>query len=211
MFTPARFLGLVILGLSVGLFALAEPPPRERPVRSGVAAILKLAENLEGKSVSLQARSIVQEYEDTCQISVVFSMKRLGGVGIGSAVQAGHKDSIEHLVRDWSGAKPPTREELQTHQKDLLRVARVLKAMAELAPHRMFLMSPRDSKGKAQTAEDWRQMTRDFKESTRDLHDAVEDRAPASAREAAVRLQQTCYTCHKLVSPNAGTAIRGGN
>lgn len=211
MFTPTRFLGIVMLGLGLGLVAAAQPPAPEQPVGSGVAAILKLADNLEGKDVSLRAKTIVKDHEDSCGISVVFSMKSSGGLGIGSAVQAGHKDSIEHLVRDWSGDKPPTREELQTHQKDLLQVARVLQAMAELAPHRMMRMRSRDSQGKEQTAEDWRKMTGEFQGSTRDLRDAIQQNDPAEARGAAVRLQQACYTCHKLVGLKVGTGFLGDN
>jgi hypothetical protein len=136
MFTPTRFPAILVLGLGVGLFASAQPEAPTEETRPAVTAILKLAANLDRGDTSREARKIVAVH-DSCDLSSVFSMKRRGGVGIGSAVKAGHKDSIEHLVRNWSGAQPPTREEVETHRQDLLQVAQVLQAMAELAPYRM--------------------------------------------------------------------------
>jgi hypothetical protein len=139
----------------------------------------------------------VVEY-DGCEISQVFTLKRprRGGLGIGSAVKAGHKDSIDDLVRGWSGPRPPTRDELETHQQDLLQVARVLQAMAELAPFRAQIYVPRDNKP---MAESWQQVSAEFKVVTRALRDAIERTDPAETRRVAVRLQRTCSTCHKLI------------
>src|SRR5262249_28577196 len=123
MFTATRILGSVALGLGLALVAAAQPAPK--PPRPAVAALLKLADDLEGKDVPLRAKKIVEEH-DSCSISQVFTLGQHGGAGIGSAVKAGHRNSLDNLVRNWSGNRPPTREELETHQKDLLRAARVL-------------------------------------------------------------------------------------
>ena len=193
MFTPSRVLGIVGLGLGLALYAAAQPAPK--PPRPAVAAILKLADDLDGKDVPLRARKIVEEH-DSCSISQVFTLGQRGGAGVGSAVKAGHKDSIEDLVRNWSGSRPPTREELQTHQKDLLRVARVVQAMAEVAPFRVVIYVPKEDKKKA---EEWRKVSADFKVVARAFRDGIEKAAPAEARKAAVRLQRTCSSCHQLV------------
>src|SRR5262245_61539685 len=111
MFTSARLLGIGIVGLGLVLVAAAQLPAPAQDVGSGVAAILELADNLDGKDASRKAKKIVEDHEETCGISVAFSLRTNGGVGIGSAARAGHKDSIEHLVRDWSGDRPPTQEE----------------------------------------------------------------------------------------------------
>ena len=65
-------------------------------------------ETLDRHGLGRRAKKIVDEL-DACEVSRVFTLKRprRGGVGIGSAVKAGHKDSIEDLVRDWSGPRPP--------------------------------------------------------------------------------------------------------
>src|SRR5262245_11497600 len=157
MFTPARFLAILALSLGVGLVADAQTGPPPRKINPTVAAVLKLADNLEREDVCLQAKKIVEEM-DACAISQVFTLRRPrgGGPGIGSAVKAGHKDSIEDLVRNWSGSRPPTREELQTHRKDLVQVARVLQAMAEVAPFRVNIYVPKENK---QKVEAWRKVS----------------------------------------------------
>jgi hypothetical protein len=192
MLTPTRILGIVALGLGLVLVAAAQPAPK--PPRPAVAAILKLADDLEAKDVPLRARKIVEEH-DSCSISQVFTLGQRGGAGVGSAVKAGHKNSLEDLVRNWSGNRPPTREELDTHQKDLLRAARVLQTMAELAPFRLpHIGIPVNEK----RTEEWRKVSAEFKEVTRDLRDSIERTDPTEARKAAVRLQQTCNACHKV-------------
>jgi hypothetical protein len=197
MVTLGRFLGILALGLGVALAASAEPRPPERSLSPTVAAVKTLADNLDRADVALQAKKIVDEL-DACEVSRVFALTRprRGGVGIGSAVKAGHKDSIEDLIRDWSGARPPTKEELQTHQKDLLQVARVLQAMAEVAPFRVAIYVPENN---ANMAKDWRKVSAEFRMVTRALRDAIEKTDQAATRQVAVRLQRTCGACHSLV------------
>jgi hypothetical protein len=196
MFGPARVLGILALGACATLVASAQPGTPANNLGPTVAAVLKLADNLDRADVSAQAKKMVSDL-DACEMSRVFGQKtpQRGGVGIGSAVKAGHKDSIEELVQDWSGPKPPTREELKTHRKDLLRVARVMQAMAELAPHRFDLYRPLNNK---KWDQDWRQVSAQFKTTSQALHDAIEKVDPAETRQVAVRMQQTCNACHQL-------------
>lgn len=196
MFTLARALGILLLGTVAALTATAQPGTPERTLRPTPAAVLKLSNCLDRADVAVEAKRMVDEL-DACEMSQVFTLKRQrrGGLGIGSAVKAGHKDSIEELVQDWAGPKPPTREELQTHQKDLLQAVRVMQAMAELAPYRSHIYLPRNNE---KMAEEWRQVSAEFKTTSRALHDAIEKADPARTRQVAVQLQRTCYACHKL-------------
>lgn len=197
MFTRARLLGILAVGLGLALAASAQTGTPETNFSPTIRAVLKLADSLDRDDVPIQAKRIVDEL-DACEVSRVFTLKRprRGGVGIGSAVQAGHKDSIEELVRDWSGAKPPTKAELQTHQADLLQMSRVLRAMAELAPYRQTIYMPPNNQ---KMAESWQQVCGEFKTVTRALHDAIEKTDQAETRQSAVQLQRTCTACHKLV------------
>ena len=197
MFTSVRFVGTVAVGFGLGLVATAQQGTPGTNVNPTVAAVIKLADNLDRPDVSLQAKKMVEEL-DACAMSLVFTLKRPrgGGVGIGSAVKAGHKDSIEDLVRNWSGPRPPTREELQTHRKDLLRAARVMQAMAELAPFRVHIYVPKQNE---KQVVEWRKVSAEFKVVTRALRDGIEKTEPAETRKAAVRLQRTCSSCHQLV------------
>jgi len=196
MFTRTRFLGALLLGLGLGLLAVAQPAAQQKP-RRAVDAILELSDNLDRPDVSARAKKIVEDY-DSCDISSVFVARSSGrgGAGIGSAVQAGHRDRIDALVQDWAGPRPPTRAELKAHRKDLLKVARVLQTMAELAPYRMPGFQPRE---KQQKAEQWRNVSAEFKSVTRELRDTIESRDPAEVRKTAIRLQRTCAACHQLV------------
>src|SRR5262245_31412136 len=124
------FTGLFTLSGLIG--AQAAP---DRPREEAVLAILKLADNLKAKDVAARAEKIVKEY-DSCGVSVIFRLRRHGGAGVGSIAKTPNENSIDYLVRRWAGNGPPTKEELEKHQGDLAKTARVLQAMAELAPFR---------------------------------------------------------------------------
>jgi len=196
MCVSARLAGVFVLGFGLALGATAQPQGQKQEFRPAIAAILKLADSLDASDVAEHAKKIVDTH-DSCDISQVFTPRRnnRGGPGIGSAVKAGHLDAISALVADWSGTKPPTQKELETHQTDLLKVARVLQAMAELAPYRGPLVLPR---GNEKKAEEWRAVSAQFKTVTRDLRDAVQKADAAETRKVAVRLQQTCNACHAV-------------
>src|SRR5262245_36816928 len=164
--TPMRSLFLPFLGLLtlVAGMCAAEPAVQDRPQRAAVKAILQLADNLDVGDVAKRAQALVAAH-DSCEISSVFRPRKYGGAGIGSAAATPAVNSIDHLVQRWSGTSPPTREELEKHQADLARTARVLRAMAELAPFR----TPGFKKGDPRI-EEWQQVARDFKAVTRELH-----------------------------------------
>jgi hypothetical protein len=98
-------------------------------------------------------------------------------------------------VSNWAGAKPPRKDELETHRQDLLRVARVLQAMAELAPHRVRPSWLRSDPGRA---EEWRKVSADFKVVTRAFRDSIERGQPSEVRQATLNLQRTCSACHQV-------------
>src|SRR5262249_50684213 len=133
--------GVVGLGLGWGVL-LAEPPP-PNPRTLAQAAILKLSDNLETDDVGERARQIVH-HDASCDISSVFRLKRSGGLGIGKAAEANHTDSIERLVLDFSRRKTTTEAELEQYRDDYLRVAKVMQAMAELAPYRGAPFTPQE-------------------------------------------------------------------
>lgn len=197
MFQRNHVLAALAIGLVLALVGGAQPTAPPSGLSPTVAAVQSLADSLDQGDVARRARKIVEEL-NPCEVSRVFSLRRprRGGVGIGSAVKAGHRDSIEDLILDWSGRKPPTRDELQEHKKDLLRVARVLQSMAELAPYRReTYMPPNNDKMHA----NWQQLCAQFKTVSRDLHEAIDKGEEAQTRQVAVRLQLTCSYCHQLV------------
>jgi hypothetical protein len=77
----------------------------------------------------------------------------------------------------------------------LLKVARVLKVMAAMAPYRLALIVPKDNKQKVAAMN---QVVARFKTVTNDLHDAIALTEPVATRKAAIQLNKTCAACHEL-------------
>ena len=115
---------------------------------------------------------------------------------MGLCNRKGGRIFIDDLVRDWAGAKPPTQKELDTHRMDLVRTARVLQTLAEMAPHRVDIYI---QKNDVQRKEQWFKAAADFKVVTGEFRAALEQADLARTRNSAVKLQQTCTACHKVV------------
>jgi hypothetical protein len=190
MFKSTRFMGVWVLGLSLATTAtIPSAPGKHVPAVQG---IVNLADELDRPNVDARVKQIVDAF-DSCDISRIFGPRKHGGAGIGTAVQAGHGDSIQSLVINWAGVRPPRQQELLEHRKDLLKVARVLKVMAKLAPLRLALVVP---KSDAKRVEAMHKVTAEFRAVTDELHDAIERAEPVATRAAAIRLDKTCNACH---------------
>jgi hypothetical protein len=183
--------GLAGLGLGWGVL-LAEPPPDD-PTKQAQAAILRLSDNLDAQDVSERARLIVRRHT-SCDISSVFVPQRLGGLGIGKATEANHPDSIDRLVRDFARRKTTTEAELERYRDDYVRVAKVMQAMAELAPYRGAPFT----RGNPERAQAWEDVSAEFKQKTAAFRRAVEQADPKQVRLTARSLEATCCACHVL-------------
>jgi hypothetical protein len=188
-----RWLAVGVVGLGLGWSVLpAEPPPDDPRVQTQ-AAIVKLSDNLEARDVGERAKRIVEQY-DSCDISSVFRLKRSGGLGIGKAAEANHVNSVERLVLDFSRKKTTTEAELEQYRDDYVRVAKVMQAMAELAPYR----GPPFTRGVPERVKAWENVSAEFKQKTAAFRRAVEDTDPKRVRTTAQSLEETCCACHVL-------------
>ena len=188
-----RWLAAGAVGLGLGWGVLLAEPPRDDPRKQAQAAIVKLSDNLEAKDVGERAKQIVEQY-DSCDISSVFRRQRGGGLGIGKATGAKHPDSIEGLIADFSRRKTTTEAELEQYRDDYVRVAKVMQAMAELAPYRGTPFT----RGNPERVKAWEEVSADFKQKTAALRRAIEDTDPKRVRVTARSLEQTCGACHVL-------------
>jgi hypothetical protein len=182
---------LTALALLLTLTALSAGQDTSKPnYTPAVKDIVALSQNLEARDVTERAARIVKEH-DSCDISTIF---RPGprGPGIGALAKAGHRNSIEALVKDYA-KKAPTAEELEQNQFDLMRTAKILQAMAELAPHRGPLVT------NPKNLPEWAKVSAEFKVTTREFRDAVQGKDPERVRKAAMSLEGTCNRCHNLV------------
>jgi hypothetical protein len=188
-----RWLAAGVIGLGLGWSVLLAEPPPDNARQKAQAAILKLADNLEGRDVAEQAKQIVKQH-DSCDISSVFRLKRQGGLGIGKAVEANRPDGIDRLVLDFSRRKNTTEAELEQYRDDYLRVARVMQAMAELAPYRGAPFT----RNNPERVQEWAKVSVEFKQKTAAFRRAIEEADPKQVRTTAVSLEQTCCACHNL-------------
>jgi hypothetical protein len=188
-----RWLAVGVVGLGLGWGVLLAEPPPDDPRKLAQGAIVKLSDNLEAKDVGERARQIVQQ-NDSCDISSVFTSQRHGGLGIGKATEAKHPDSIDRLVNDLAHRKTTTEAELEQYRDDYLRVAKVMQAMAELAPYRGAPFT----REKPERVQAWEKVSAEFKQKTAAFRRAVEETDPKLVRTTAQSLQQTCFACHNL-------------
>lgn len=180
----------IILG---GALLAAAPMPEGDPRIQAQKAILALADNLGAKDVAERAKKIVAEF-DSCDISTIFQNRQRKGLGIGKLTELGFPDSVDHLVRQLSHRKTTTEADFENYRADYLRVAKVLQAMAELAPHRGAEFTRNDP----QRVANWQRVSAEFKTRTAAFRQAIEQADPKQVRLSVAALQQTCYACHNL-------------
>jgi hypothetical protein len=183
---------LFLTALFLGLGSLA-PAGEESPERAAQRDILALADNLDHPDAAIMAQNIVTTH-DSCSISSVFAVRERGGLGIGSLAKVHQRNSVERLVNDYA-RKPPSREELETHQADLDRTARTILAMSELAPHR----NPYADKPDSKQSREWQRVAAEFKVKATEFRAAVNCKEPERVKKAANNLTHTCCDCHSLL------------
>ena len=182
---------IVMFGLAWNMLPADPPPDRSKETQ---AAIVELSQHLGEKDVSDRAKKIVQDFKSD-EISSIFVRKEGGGLGIGSLTQVTQQDSIERLVVQLARRKNITEAELDQYQADYAKVAKVMQAMAQLAPHRATEKIRRDEK----LLKQWLETAADFQKKTADFRQAVEERDPKKVRTSALNLRHTCCDCHSQV------------
>jgi len=189
---PKRWLA-AILGLSLAAVTVAAPLPKKKdPQKAAQDAIVYLSERLDSPKVEELAKQIVREHESD-NISSIFMLKSRGGLGTGYAPLA-QRDGIEVLIQTLA-RRAQTKENLEKARAELVRTARIMQAMAELAPHRLALF-PRTAGG--QHAKEAREVSTEFEAATAEFREAVVEGDPTRVRTAATKLNNSCCHCHSV-------------
>jgi hypothetical protein len=195
-----RLLAIAFTGVGLGFGALAIGQTfftsLEADKRAAAQnAILRLGEHLGDKDVADQAKKIVQQHASE-DISSVFKLKAKGGLGIGKLIEVSTSpDGIERFLIRLQNRKTITEAEIEKYSADYLRVARVMQAMAELAPFR----AQEHVQKSERLSKEWRDVAFEFKEGAANFRRAVEEKDPKKLRLAARRMETTCCNCHNLV------------
>jgi hypothetical protein len=196
----ARLLSASFVGLCLGIGALAAGEPSstsaEQKRAAAQKAIIQLGDMIGEACAAQRAKQIVADH-DSEDISSVFGNKPWGGLGVGKLAQNGlPRDSIERLINTLSRRKNITETEIEKYLDDYVRVAKVLQAMAELAPFR----ATENVKKSESLSKEWQEVARQFKEGALNFRKAVDGKDPKKLRLAAEKLQDTCCHCHGLAS-----------
>lgn len=189
MITKRRILGALLLGLATA--TVWGSPATTESERKAQQAIVELSKQLGDPDVARRAKGIVTKH-DSQDISSIFVPRRHGGLGTGKLAEAGFPDGIEGLLSMLS-RKPLEQETLKKHRGDLVRVVRIIQAMAELAPHRAVRFPPGDRR-----IQEWQDVSARFKARAQDLRDALMAFDTNHIRLAARELHHTCCDCHSL-------------
>ena len=174
--------------------ALLSAPARgrdddEKEIKQAAEAVKKLAGNLDAKNVEQQAAAIAKA-NDIEHVMHQFKPRNKGGMGIGAAPIPGMKDSIELAIIDFSGKKAPDAATIKQNQADLIKMAEITQAIAEINQH--YKAPP----GKA-APQKWKTYTNDMKAGAKDLTDAAKAGDAMKFKAAANKLNASCTGCHE--------------
>jgi hypothetical protein len=189
---------LSLTALCFGIGALAGGQPVSPSIMDKQAAaqseVLRLGNKIGDPDVAELAKRIVKDH-DSEDISSVFKKKMAGGLGIGKLTQVDNMpDGIQPLMMRLERRKNITEAELEKYSEDYVRVAKVLQAMAELAPYRASQRVSRDPK----LAKEWQEVAQEFKTGATRFRKAVDGKDPKMLRVAAATMNNTCCHCHEL-------------
>jgi hypothetical protein len=182
-------LGLVVVTTRTSADSPAEDP--NKAAKAAQAAIISLSQNLDAPDVKERAEKIVREHASE-NISSTFMRTSHGGLGAGRLAINPNSDGIDRLVRQWQ-YKGPTTEEISRNRSEMIRIAKIVRAMSELAPYRV----PKNAR--PQVAREWAEVAAEFHETALGLHKAVEKGESTLIRDAAKKLNNTCCHCHGLL------------
>ena len=178
----------LLLGVTL-LSSPARGDDEDKEVKAAAEAVKKLAGNLDAKDVDKQAAAIAQKH-DIEYVMHQFKPRNKGGLGIGAAPIPGVKDSIELAIIDFSGKKGIDPNVLKQNQADLVKMAQVTRAIAEINQHNKV------PPGKANPGK-WKTYNNDMKASAKDLEDAAKAGDPMKFKAAATKLNASCTGCHE--------------
>jgi hypothetical protein len=155
------------------------------------AAGKEVLKNLNGIGATAAAK-LAKEHKMEATMRL-FQMQSKGGLGIGDLTKAGHKNSIDLLIADYSTTKPPTKDEVKKYAGDLIKVAQITAVIAEMTP----TWGPAKAQG-MKTPEKWNELTAEMKQGSADLISAAKAQDEKAVLAAAKRMKNSCAVCHKI-------------
>jgi hypothetical protein len=156
-------------------------------------AVLDVVEAVEAgkgdKDLAAKAEAIKKKDVELNNLMKVYKLKGKGGLGYGAKPDA--TSGIEKKLLDLS-QKAPAKGALKKEAKDLIKLAHLNIAMAEIAkPHFQKAM---EGKGK----KDWDAWLKDQKTAAKELIEAVKKEDADGVSKAAKNMVNSCNECHAV-------------
>jgi len=153
----------------------------------------KLIEAVEGGKADAIAKAVkdIDSKDDLKHIMWAgFKTREKGGQGVGPKAGAITPDGVEAKIISMS-KKPMPAAQLNKESADLLRLAIVSKAIADVATEH----TPKKDDGKKKVA-DWVKYNKLQKDSAQALEDAIKAKDPDKVLDSVKNLYSSCTNCH---------------
>jgi hypothetical protein len=183
-----------LLGVALGLSALASGRDEEgkvdpKKVKAAQEAILEL---LESNNLRADAEVLAKKHDLDAVMVAVFKPRAKGGLGVGKpgTITPDHID----LKLNKMGKDLLTREELAREAPDLIKMAEVVKATAEVAA----FQCPVKVKMGDKDPETWKAYCADMARFAGELSAALKEGDRQTVKAKARKLYATCTGCHSV-------------
>jgi cytochrome c556 len=179
--------GIGFLAAGSGLAADDEDKAFLKEAKEAQAMVVQLMTTMEkGGDTKKQLEEMTKKYDQLKPLMYVFKPRAKGGLGVGPEGKAdGIELKISALGKPRGGLSPA---QIRAQAADLLKIAAVSKAMADVADHY-------PSYGKKDVAA-WKDLNNDMRKGADELIAAVKSGDPAKLKTAANNLNASCSSCH---------------
>jgi len=180
-----------VRGLALGVLVVAAAGlvrAADDDAKAAQKDVLDVAKEIAGggKVSKAKLEAIKKKYDELAPIMYAYKPRAKGGVGVGPM---GKADGIEAKIIAL-GKKAPTKAQLEKEAEELVKVANINAAIAEIT----MLYTPKASAGK--DPKDWKEYTELMAKSSAELAKAAKAGNPADVQKAANNLNNACNDCH---------------
>jgi hypothetical protein len=166
--------------------------------RGAAADIQKLADLVaknDDAALAKQAEALARKYKNLSEFMSLLKPRseKGGGLGVGKKPGAIEPDSIEAKTAALA-KKAPSSAELDGQEGDLVRMAQVMIAIAEVAKHKCEV----NKKVGYLDPMDWQRWLQGMQKSSQDLAEAIKAKDPGKVKAAAAALSANCTNCHRI-------------
>jgi hypothetical protein len=167
-----------------------KPGNEKKQNKQARQAVLRMADLVERKdfvALKQQADAVAKSIQGLDDVMNLLKLRSRGGLGIG-APGAVAPDGMEAKVVNMA-KRPLTSPQLAKESKDLVRLAYVNAAIAQISEARSDVDGKMDPKA-------WQKWSIDMRQSALELADAAQAMNPAGVKAAAKKLNTSCTDCH---------------